>query len=191
MPIHDGLETDVWGDNMVIPREVDNGIEAAEYSYWGGNIITGDDGKEHLFVCRWPENHPKGHRAWWDSHVVHAVSDQPTGPFRVVDVIGKGHNPELYQTKDGTYVIGVIGGAYVSKSLNGPWERTEVVHDSFPAKGKINLTNKTYVVKEDGSVLMMTKRGQVYISNDGMNHFKQVTRKSVYPPVNGARSRIR
>lgn len=187
VPIHDGLESDLWGAENVIPRDAHNGIEDAEYSYWGGNIIKGDDGKEHLFVCRWPENHIKGHHIWWNSNVVHAVSAQPTGPFQVVEIIGKGHNPEIYQTKDGIYVIGVIGGAYISESLNGPWEHIEVLHDSFPVKGKVNLTNKTYILREDGSVLMMTKRGQIYVSKDGIKHFKQITTNLVYPPVKGAR----
>ncbi len=187
VPVQDGLETDVWGAPNVVPRDAHNGIEDAEYSYWGGNMIHGDDGKEHLFVCRWPEDHPKGHHIWWDSEVVHCTSDQPIGPFEVVEVIGKGHNPEIYQTQDGSYVIGIIGGAYRSKSLSGPWERFDVVHDSFPAKGRIILVNKTYVRQADGSVLMMTKRGQVYVSQDGMAQFKQVTHDPVYPPVESAR----
>ena len=187
VPIYKGLETDVWGAENVIPRDAHNGIEDAEYSYWGGNIIQGNDGKEHLFVCRWPEIHEKGHHIWWNSTVVHAVSDRPAGPFKVVDVVGKGHNPEIYQTNDGTYIIGIIGGAYQSKSLNGPWTRFDVRHDARPTQGKLNLTNRTYAEREDGSMLMVTKRGQVWLSKDGVNDFRQITAESVYPSVKGAR----
>src|SRR5690606_11571116 len=69
------LTDKTWGAPNVIPRYVDNGIEDSEWSYWGGNPLLGDDGKYHLFVCRWREDSPKGHHEWPNSIVVHAVSD--------------------------------------------------------------------------------------------------------------------
>ncbi len=116
------LTTDTWGTEGVRPRYVDNGIEEAAYSYWGGNILKGDDGKYHLFVCRWREDSPKGHWEWPNSIVVHAISDSPQGPFKFVSEIGKGHNPEIYRTKSGEYIIYVIDGFYKSSTLDGPWE---------------------------------------------------------------------
>ena len=118
MPIHEGLESEVWGGANVIPRDADNGIEDQTWSYWGGNVWRGEGGKEHLFVCRWLES--KSHYEWPRSIVVHAVADKPTGPFKVIDEIGMGHNPEIYQAKDGTYIVYVIGACYRSKSLSGP-----------------------------------------------------------------------
>ena len=53
------LSADVWGADSVRPRLVDNGIELAGTSFWGGNILREPDGKYHLFVCGWPENSPK------------------------------------------------------------------------------------------------------------------------------------
>jgi hypothetical protein len=50
---------DTWGVDAVKPRDVLNGIEEAEWSYWGGNILQGQDQTYHLFVCRWREEHPK------------------------------------------------------------------------------------------------------------------------------------
>tara|TARA_R110002167_G_scaffold143016_3_gene332191 strand:+ start:178 stop:633 length:456 start_codon:yes stop_codon:yes gene_type:complete len=101
VPVRNKLVSNVWGAKNVIPRNVDNGIEDAEYSYWGGNIIAGDDGENHLFVCRWREDEPKGHHIWWKSTVVHAVSNDPVGPYRVVEEIGRGHNPEIYRLNHG------------------------------------------------------------------------------------------
>lgn len=186
VPLRGKLRTKVWGAENVIPRDVNNGIEDADYSYWGGNIVVGDDGKNHLFVCRWPENNKKGkaegHHTWWSSTVVHAVSDDPLGPYRVVDVVGKGHNPEIYRRRDGTYVIGVMGEkAYKADSLDGPWEQ---IATSFVfKKEELNKTNRTYVPREDGSLLMMNKNGYVFISEDGEEHFTQVTETSVFPKI--------
>ena len=188
VPIYEDLETDVWGADNVIPRDAHNGIEDAEYSYWGGNIIQGDDGKEHLFVCLWPESHPKGHSIWWNSTVVHAVSDRPTGPFKVVDIVGKGHNPEIYRRSDNSYVIGVMGvKAYTAKTLDGPWSEIKTDFTWLDESKPLNKTNRTYVVREDGSVLMMNKSGYIFISEKADEQFKQVTEKRIYPPVKGAK----
>ena len=35
-------------------RWKDNGIEDTERSYWGGNIIQGEDGKYHMYIAGWP-----------------------------------------------------------------------------------------------------------------------------------------
>ncbi|TWT81415.1 hypothetical protein CA13_28680 [Planctomycetes bacterium CA13] len=182
VPIKNKLQANVWGAGNVIPRDTDNGIEDAEYSYWGGNIIVGDDGKNHLFVCRWREDEPKGHHIWWKSDVVHAVSDDPLGPYQVVEEIGRGHNPEIYRLKDGTYIIGVMGySAYRADSLDGPWTKIETVLES--PQEKFNKSNRTYVVREDGSVLMMNKNGYVSIGDTGVERFHQVANQSVYPKI--------
>ena len=55
------FSSDTWGVKGVVPRYIDNGIEDRIWSYWGGNIKKGEDGKYHLFVCGWLESSPKGH----------------------------------------------------------------------------------------------------------------------------------
>ena len=35
VPLQGELRSDVWGAEQVIPRDVNNGIEDDEYSYWG------------------------------------------------------------------------------------------------------------------------------------------------------------
>ncbi len=64
MPAQGELTTNTWGAENVVPRYIDNGIEDNEWSYWGGNPKLGEDGKYHLFVCRWREDSPKGHMEW-------------------------------------------------------------------------------------------------------------------------------
>lgn len=192
VPFRGELRSDVWGATNVVPRDVNNGIEDPAYSYWGGNIIHGDDGREHMFVCRWPEDNVKGarsgHHTWWSSTVVHAVSDHPLGPYQVVAEIGPGHNPELYRLRDGSYVIGVMGDkAYRADTLDGPWTQIKTTFDWLDEDKPLNKTNRTYVPREDGSVLMMNKNGYVFISRGAVEHFRQVTARSVYPPVRGAR----
>ena len=94
-PIFEGLEADPWGTDKVRPRDIHNGIEDPDWSYWGGRPILEPDGKYHLFVARWREDNPRGHAGWPDSEIVQAVSDRPTGPFAVKQVIGPGHFPEV------------------------------------------------------------------------------------------------
>ena len=89
----------------------------------GGNAFVGSDGKYHLYVCRGREDSPRGHAEWGNSIVVHAVADIPTGPYKVKDTVGPGHNPEVFQLKDGRYVIYVINGYYIADSVDDPWQR--------------------------------------------------------------------
>lgn len=185
MPIMGKLTSDTWGADGVRPRYVDNGIEEAEWSYWGGNVRVGPDGKYNLYVCRWPENSPKGHMQWRDSDVVHAVSDNSYGPYKVVSEIGKGHNPEIYVTKDGRKVIYVIGGYYISDSFEGPWKRSKFVFDRRDRKVIEGLSNLTFAQRPDGSYLMICRGGGVWISEDGVKPYRQVSNQSVYPPVEG------
>ena len=117
-PIDNGFTTNCWGGDNVKPRDVRNGIEDAEYSYWGGNIVK-EEGRGdvyHLFVARWKESEPRGHMFWPRSEIAHAISNRPDGDFKVVEVLGPGHNPEAFRCKDGSwavYCIDAKGRAHV------------------------------------------------------------------------------
>jgi hypothetical protein len=174
-----------WGAAGVQPRFVDNGIEDAHWSYWGGNIKKGTDGKYHLFVCGWPEASPKGHAEWPRSTVFHAIGSQPEGPFKPIGIIGKGHNPEIYPIKDGRWVLYVIDGRYVSKSLNGPWEASTFEFDKRDRRIIEGLSNLTFAQREDSSYLMVCRGGGVWISRDGFDTYNQISDKRVYPAVEG------
>lgn len=52
---------------------------------WGGSVVAGPEGKYHMFYSRWPRS--TGFKGWLThSEIAHAVSDEPGGPYRHVDV---------------------------------------------------------------------------------------------------------
>jgi hypothetical protein len=179
------LSSDTWGADGVIPRYIDNGIEDRIWSYWGGNIKKTDDGKYHLFVCGWLESSPKGHMEWPASYVFNAISDNPVGPFRLRNIIGKGHNPEVFQLKDGRYVLYVINGRYITNDVNDPWEYGQF--DFNPRDRQIieGLSNLSFAQREDGSYIMVCRGGGIWISETGLSEYNQITDKRVYPDVDG------
>ena len=183
MPVRDGLESDVWGGDNVKPRDRDNGLEDPDWSYWCMSVLP-SGGKEHMFAVRWAEDSPKGHNQWPHSQIVHATSDRPTGPFRVEHEIGPGHNVMCYQAKDGTYVLYAINRAYTSKSLDGPWTPYDLMYDLRGTPG-VPMSNHTFTRREDGSVLMVSRGGHVWISEDGLKPFRKITTESAYPKIKG------
>ncbi|MBN2131316.1 MAG: glycoside hydrolase family protein [Sedimentisphaerales bacterium] len=185
MPAQGPLTRETWGADNVVPRYVDNGIEDSEWSYWGGNAKLGDDGKYHLFVCRWREDSDRGHMEWPRSEVVHAVADNSFGPYKARDTLGPGHNPELFQLKDGRYVVYVMGAYYIADSLNGPWTRSKFEFDRRDRRIIEGLSNLTFARREDGSFLMVCRGGGVWFSETGISPYNQVTDRRVYPPVEG------
>jgi hypothetical protein len=186
LPMPQGtLSENVWGAKGTTPRYIDNGIEDATYSYWGGNILRGDDGKYHLFVCGWLESSPKGHAEWPNSSVFRAVSDNAVGPFKVSSIIGKGHNPEVFRARNGQYVLYVIDGRYVANNINGLWTYGKFEFNRRDRKIIEGLTNLTFTPREDGSVLMVCRGGGVWISETGLSSYNQITDKRVYPAVEG------
>lgn len=179
------LSSDTWGAATTIPRYIDNGIEDRIWSYWGGNIKQGEDGKYHLFVCGWLETSPRGHMEWGNSLVFNTVSDNLTGPFTPRNIIGKGHNPEVFRLKDGRYVLYVIDGRYVTDDINGKWEYG--TFDFNPRDRRIieGLSNLSFAGREDGSFVMVCRGGGIWISKDGLSEYNQITDKRVYPDVAG------
>jgi len=185
MLVQGPLTDATWGAAGVVPRYIENGLEDNEWSYWGGNARLGEDGKYHLFVCRWREDAEKGHMAWPQSEVVHAVAEQSFGPYKVKKTIGPGHNPEWFQLMDGRFVLYVYKGYYIAESLDGPWTYKEFNFDNRNRKINDGLSNLTFARREDGSYLMVCRGGGVWFSQTGNSTYSQVTDKSVYPPVEG------
>jgi len=185
MPVEGKLTYNTWGAPNVIPRYAENGLEDEEWSYWGGNAKVGEDGKFHLFVCGWREDSPQGHMYWRRSTVFHAIADDSFGPYKVIDTIGFGHNPEVFQLDDGRYVIYVINGYYISDNINGPWEKGEFEFEKRDRKIIEGLSNLTFAKREDGTYLMVCRGGGVWFSKTGISPYYQVTDERVYPPVEG------
>jgi len=190
MPDLGGMTSNTWGAPGTVPRDVNNGIEDSEWSYWGGNTRLLEDGKYHSFIARWPEGAEGGHMAWPLSEVVHVVADNPYGPFKVVGKrIGPGHNPEWYISKQGNFVIYVIDGGYIANDINGPWEKFKFKYndrDRKPKKvAKNYLHNNTFAKREDGSFIMVNRHGQVWFSKDGEGEWGRITKGNIYPSVPG------
>lgn len=186
LPMPDGKISDkVWGAKEVLPRFVDNGIEHPDISFWGGNILKGEDGKYHLFVCGWPENSEKGHMQWPNSIVYHATGKRLYGSYAIQDTIGRGHNPEAFVLNDGRIVVYVIDGYYIADSVNGPWEYRHFDFNSRNRRIIEGLSNLTFAKRQDGSRLMVCRGGGVWISRTGLSPYNQITEKRVYPAVEG------
>ena len=186
LPMPDGIQAKgIWGTDSVLNRYVDNGIELPGVSFWGGNILQDTEGKYHLFVCGWPENSPKGHMFWSNSTVFHAVSDRLTGPFKIRNSIGKGHNPEMFQAKDGRYVLYVIDGRYVADDINGKWEYGKFDFNARDRRIIEGLSNLSFAQREDSSYVMVCRGGGIWISRDGLSEYNQLTDRRVYPDVKG------
>ncbi len=178
-PIYDKLQSDTWGADAVRPRDIHNGIEDPNWSYWGGRSILGPDGKYHLFVARWREDNPRGHAGWPDSEIVQAVSDRPTGPFVVTQVLGPGHFPEIHRMPDGEYRVYYFYGCYTAKSLEGPWKHLTKQECGFPT------TFGSLAIREDGSLLMLDRSMRVWIKENGADAFRKASGESIRPKIPG------
>ena len=113
------------------------------------------------------------------------MSDNTIGPFKVVQKIGKGHNPEAFRSKDGKNVIYVINANYTADRLDGPWKRGKFDFDRRDRRIIEGLSNLTFAQREDGTYLMVCRGGGVWFSETGLTPYNQVTDKRVYPAVVG------
>ena len=90
------------------PAEVTSGFRQANRSSWGGGIVK-LEGRYHMYAASFVDG--CGLTTWkTNSEIVHAVSDAPTGPYAVSDVVLKAfaHNPTVVQVDD-TLVMAHIG----------------------------------------------------------------------------------
>lgn len=175
MPIHKNLTKNTWGADNVIPRDIDNGIESVDWTYWGGTPIFDKDGNYHMNITRWPANATKGHWEWPNSTVAHIISKRPTGPYTVKDEIaytyanGKGHNPDIIKLNDGSYLLYSLidweATLFHSNSMNGPWKRLGIMEVDWkasnenPASSYRFYRNLSGIHLEDGRFLFVTKAG--------------------------------
>lgn len=192
VPILSPLTSDTWGATNVIPRDICNGIEDPDWSYWGGKIIKGDDGMYHMFPCRWSEDNPRGHRAWMFSEIVHAVSANPLGPYKVKAVLGPGHNPTVYRQQSGYYMVYAFNRTekramnyyYRAKTLDGPWAINRYHEDLRQRPSTYEqAANCAFAMREDGSFLKVDKKGNMHVSQTGSSEFFAVGVDRVFPPA--------
>lgn len=177
LPIISQLTSEgIWGGDNVLPRDPALGIEASDWSYWGGNIIKDLDGRYHIAVCRWPES--AGHDGWRNSEIAHAVADDPLGPYTVTGTIAHGHNPEVVVLKDGTYGLHIINGhTFSATKMEGPWSASGTMQ--LEARGFRNNNslgpNLTIANRPDGSFLLMKKDGDMAVAQEFLGPYKMVS----------------
>lgn len=189
----DNPDATIWGAAGVQNRYVDNGVEADGMNIWGGNVYKDDAGTYHQFVAGWDGiNRPFSY--WSNSDIYHFTSSTPHGPFTNPVNIGRGHNPEIFRAKDGTYVVYALIGnksawRHTSRSLNGPWTFEEMPCDlrdrALSTGSTTTYSNWTFARRDDGSVYCMDRGGAVWISTDGLDAFRQVLGLSCYPNGGG------
>lgn len=119
-------------------------LEEEGYYVWCNTPIYDKNGQVHVFYSRWLKQY--GMSGWISKcEIAHAVADSPESLFRHVKTVLKPregffdattcHNPHI-QLVNGLYCLFYMGnsngktntkrvGLATSKSLNGPWKRTD------------------------------------------------------------------
>lgn len=111
---------DMFSRIKTVPRN--GGFAMVGYWVWCPSVIVGDDGKYHMFASRWPKS-VTFHPGWmFASEVVHAISDNPAGPYTFNDVAlpargaeywdGRStHNPRILKHRD-RYILVYMGSTH-------------------------------------------------------------------------------
>jgi hypothetical protein len=197
-PIQGHLANDAWGATNVLPRDPRNGLEDAtikQWCYWDGQIVKGADGKYHMFASRWDQS--RGHNGWFASAAVHAVSDNPIGPYTDKGLAwpgnqgGKGHNVTALVLPDGRYAVVVSetrpGDVFVSRSVDGPWEQLGSIQvDPTGVEGRESrMSNVSVMVRPDGKFEIVARSGAIMLSTDGISGPYKLQGHSIYPKIPG------
>jgi hypothetical protein len=213
IPVSGKLSTDVWGAATVGPRDTNNGLEDStmkQWNYWDGKILRGADGKYYMFASRWDQ--AAGHRGWFNSKAVQAVSDTLLGPYHDKgllwpdDQAGKGHNVTALQLPDHTYAVVVSetrnGDIFTSPKIDGPWKadgHLNVIQDKFnsmfgPVDQKIlhtpdpkpyRASNVSPIVRPDGRFEYIQRSGQILISKGDITGPYEIQGDTIYRGVEG------
>ncbi|SDR70151.1 hypothetical protein SAMN05216503_0500 [Polaribacter sp. KT25b] len=195
MPIQKPLVSDeIWGANNVLPRDISNGLEdptMINSCYWDGKIVKSDDGKYHMYVCRW--NQSLSHTDGWHlgSKGIHAVSDNIMGPYIDKGLLwpqwreGTGGNVIGLRMKDGRYaaVTSEIteGEVFVSNSPEGPFKllgKIQIDSNGFNIglakyqnKKQLffgHMSNVKILLRPDGRYMLIGRSTAVMISDNGI-----------------------
>ena len=197
MPASGALSKDVWGAPEVGPRDTQNGLEdvtVKQWYYWDGQIIKAPGGKYHLFASRWDQ--AQGHRGWFGSKAVHAVSDKVTGPYVDKglcwpdDQGGKGHNVTALAMPEGGFAVVISetrpGTVFFSDSPGGPWKQLGLIQVATNAFSKLGrMSNTSIMVRPDGDFEIVPRSGAILISKTGILGPYVVQGPSIYPKVDG------
>ena len=166
---------------------------------WGGSVIT-HGGKFHLFAAAFVEG--CGLSAWeTNSQTIHAVADNPLGPFVYADVAVHvwSHNPQAVVHPDGTILLYTIGMDPEGKVANctrggtppaagghgaelvelhyatdpaGPWTQLIIPGASYGGRNIFNGTNPSPWVMPNGTVVVASHGSSVVVSTTGANDWR-------------------
>jgi hypothetical protein len=168
----------------ILPLPCQSAFKMPGHLTWGGSMVRTPDGLCHLYVSRWPRT--CGHNGWvTHSEIVHAVADDPLGPYRFHDVaLGRrrgehwdrdvAHNPTVLRQKGRFYLYytGNHGngeywdhrnhqriGVAVASRPEGPWERFDAPLLDVNPSGwdALITTNPSCTPMPDGRFLLMYK----------------------------------
>jgi hypothetical protein len=92
------------------------------YWVWCGSVVSGEDGRFHMFASRWPKSYAFSPHWLFHCEVVRASSDTPEGPYTFEEIVlpRRGpayfdgmntHNPSIYFW-EGTYYLYYFGTTY-------------------------------------------------------------------------------
>lgn len=136
-------QDDLYLYDKITTVSPDNIFKTEGYYNWGSSIIKGKDGKYHLFYSRWKKEYTF---SGWLTHseVAHAISDQPTGPWKYLEtaLAGRGnghwdavtaHNPKIKYFEGQYYLY------YISTNLG---DQVYTEKDLIATHGK-SLADKT------------------------------------------------
>jgi len=211
-PASGKLSSDVWGAAAVGARDSENGLEDVtmkQWDYWDGKILRGRDGKYRMFASRWDQ--AQGHRGWFNSKCVEAVSDSALGPYRDKglcwpdDQAGKGHNVTALQLPNGSFAVVVSetrnGDVFTSRSIDGPFKYLgpiTVNQDAFnsirtpadvaslhsPNARPWHGSNVALILRPDGRFEIIQRSGQVLISKSILGPY-DIQGDSIYRGLDG------
>lgn len=143
--INDFRSPNTFADNWEF---VGIAVDEPGYTIWGTSPISGNDGKVHLFVARWPCEFKVD--PGWRSHseIAHYVGNSPEGPFSFSDVAIKGtgtdtwdkygsHNPTIHKVGSKYILLYIANNNYrqpphpsnqkigmaIADSPYGPWKK--------------------------------------------------------------------
>lgn len=191
------MSANIWGADNVLPRNIENGLEShnmkPEWSYWDGKIIKGPKDKYHIYASRWSGD--LTHYDWSQSTAVHAVSENPEGPYLEVkqlfkDRDGLGHNITGGVHPDDSYYVvasdaGRSGDIFTSQTIDGEFTFQGTI--TMAANGQ-NLehagANISIIVRPDGKFLLISRAGVIMLSDNMMGPYV-AQGESIWPTIEG------
>jgi hypothetical protein len=182
---------------------VESGFRMDGYWIWGGSMIKVGS-TYHLFASRWEKkmDFPREYR--FDSEIVRATSDSPSGPFQFEEVVigerdssywdaNMAHNPTIHRIGD-EYVLFYIGSDFTtyrenteyllrrvgyasSRSIEGPWARSD--EPLIPQE-----SNNPAVLIEPDRVLLLFRDAPLRVYMAMADHYRgpyEIVNDNVWP----------